>query len=75
VTGVQASGAPPEWHSFILNLKELPRSAEQPREIDFADHPGLAALHRICAQLMMFIGPVLWAALIVLFVWAEFFAK
>lgn len=24
---------------------------------------------------MMFIGPLLWAALIVLFIWAEFFAK
>jgi hypothetical protein len=55
--------------------EELPGSAEHPREIDFTDHPGLAALHRICAELMMFIGPMLWAALIVLFIWAECFAK
>ena len=50
-------------------------TTEHPREIDFSDHARLAALHRICAELMMFIGPRWWAALIVLFIWAEFFAK
>ena len=55
--------------------EELPVSASHPREIDFSDHPGIAALHRICAALMILIGPMLWAALIVLFIWAEFFAK
>ena len=55
--------------------EELLGSPKHPREIDFSDHPGLAALHRICAELMMFIGPLLWAGLIVLFIWAEFLAK
>jgi hypothetical protein len=50
-------------------------SCEHPREIDFGDHPVVAALYRICAELMILVGPMLWAALIVLFIWAEFFAK
>ena len=53
----------------------LPASVEQPHVIDFTGRPVLAALHRICAELMMLIGPMLWATLIVLFVWAEFFTK
>jgi hypothetical protein len=57
------------------DTEESPGSAERPREIDFSDHARWAALHRVCAELMMFIGPTLWAALIVLFIWAEFFAK
>ena len=55
--------------------EELLGSAEHLRRIEFSDHPGLAAFHRICAELMMFIGPMLWAALIIVFIWAEFFAK
>jgi hypothetical protein len=35
----------------------------------------MAALYRICAKLMILLGPMLWAALIVLFLWAEFFNK
>ena len=53
----------------------LTASTEQPHEIDFTGRPALAALHRICAELMMLIGPMLWAALIVLVMWAEFFTK
>jgi hypothetical protein len=52
----------------------LAASVEQPREIDFTGRPALAALYRICAELMMLIGPMLWATLIVLFMWAEFFS-
>jgi hypothetical protein len=57
---------------FYPEPEELPASAEHPHEIDFGDHPGIAALNRICAELMMLVGPMLWAALIVLFIWAEF---
>ena len=53
----------------------LPALAEQPREIDFGDRSDMAALHQVCAELMMLIGPMLWAALIVLFIKAEFFAQ
>jgi hypothetical protein len=52
----------------------LAASVEQPREIDFTGRPALAGLYRICAELMMLIGPMLWATLIVLFMWAEFFS-
>ena len=55
--------------------EELPASAEQLREVDYGKHPAIEALNRICAELMILVGPMLWAALIVLFIWAEFFAK
>jgi hypothetical protein len=50
-------------------------SVEQPHEIDLTGQPGLAALYRTCTALMMVIGPMLWAALLVLFIWAEFFTR
>ena len=53
----------------------LPASAEHARDIDFSDHPRIAALNRICAQLMIVVGPMLCAALIVLFIWSEFFTN
>ena len=55
--------------------EDLPTSAERLREIDYGEHPAIEALNRICAELMILLGPMLWAALIVLFIWAEFFAK
>jgi len=54
-------------------FEKLAAFAERSHEIDFRGRPALAALYRVCAQLMMLIGPTLWAALIVLFIWAEFF--
>jgi hypothetical protein len=56
-------------------LEKLAASVEQPREIEFRGRRALAVLYHICGELMMLIGPMLWAALIVLFIWAEFFAK
>jgi hypothetical protein len=55
--------------------EESPASTELLREIDYRGHPGIAALNRICAELMIVVGPMLWAALMVLFIWAEFFEK
>ena len=55
--------------------EELLGSAEQPRGIDFSDHPRIAALNRICGELIIPIGSMLWAALIVVLIWAECFAK
>jgi hypothetical protein len=40
-------------------------------ECDFADEPGIAELYMLAAALMEFLGPVFWAALIVLFIWVE----
>jgi hypothetical protein len=60
---------------FLPECEGSAASVEQPHEIDFTGRPVLGALYRICAELMMLIGPLLWATLIVLFVWAEFFTK
>ena len=55
--------------------EELPISTEWLPKIDDGEHPAVEALNRICAELMILLGPMLWASLIVLFIWAEFFAK
>ena len=68
------SGAP-EMGLLYPQSEELLASAEPLREIDYGEHPAIEALNRICAELMILLGPMLWAALIVLFIWAEFFAK
>jgi hypothetical protein len=60
---------------FYPESGELPVSGEQLREIDYGEHLAIEVLNRICAELMIFLGPMLWAALIVLFIWAELFAK
>ena len=48
---------------------------ERARDVGLANSPAMATLHEVCAKLMMLIGPMMWAALIVLFVEAEFFAR
>jgi hypothetical protein len=40
--------------------------------IDAAKHPVMATVNSIAAELFDILGPMLWAALIVLFVVAEF---
>jgi hypothetical protein len=40
-------------------------------ECNFADEPGIAELYMLAAALMEFLGPMFWAALIVLFIWVE----
>jgi len=70
-----ASRGAPEMAFLYPQSEELPASAEQLREVDYGKHPAIEALNRICAELMILVGPMLWAALIVLFIWAEFFAK
>ena len=61
--------------SIELEPEELTHTAEQARNIDLTDRPAMAVLYQICAGLMMLVGPMLWAALIVLFVEAEFIPK
>ena len=43
-------------------------------EFDFADRPGMAALYAVTGGLMELLGPVFWAALVVLLVQAELIA-
>jgi hypothetical protein len=54
--------------------KELGFSSNYPRPpfIDTAKHPVIATVNIIAAELFDVLGPMLWAALIVLFLVAEF---
>jgi hypothetical protein len=70
-----ASMLTPEIALLYLQSAELRASAERLREIDYGEYPATEALNRICAELMILLGRMLWAALIVQFIWAEFFAK
>jgi len=40
-------------------------------EIYLADHPVIAGVHRVAEELVDILGPMFWAALIVLLLWAE----
>src|SRR5215216_4108890 len=48
-------------------------SGEAPtwRGFDPDEHPAIAELHDIAGRLVEIIGPMFWAALIALFLWAE----
>ena len=46
--------------------------AERLGELDFASQPLIAVLYMISVALVEFFGPMFWAALIVLFIQAEF---
>ena len=46
--------------------------AERLGGLDFADQPLIAVLYIISAALVEFFGPMFWAALIMLFIQAEF---
>jgi len=41
------------------------------RNNDFTDQPGIALLYAVTGSLMELVGPMLWAALVVLLVQAE----
>jgi len=43
--------------------------------LDFTDHPFIALLYDISGALMELLGPMFWAALIVLFIQAELFTR
>jgi hypothetical protein len=40
-------------------------------EFDFNDQPGITLLYAITGRLMEWLGPIFWAALVVLFIEAE----
>ena len=61
--------------SIELEPEELTHTAEQAHNINLTDRPALAALYQICARVMMLVGPMFWAALLALFVEAEFIVK
>ena len=45
-----------------------------PAYLDFIDRPGIGTLYAISGVLLDLIGPMFWAALIVLFIQAQFFS-
>src|SRR4051794_40838209 len=45
-------------------------SPEQVWDAYFAEHPGVARLHVVASRVAEHVGPMCWAALIVLFLWA-----
>ena len=54
-------------------LRALPTQA--PIDLDFTGRPVVAAIYTISGLLMRILGPVYWAAVIVLFVYAELFTS
>ncbi len=55
--------------------ERLPFSAEPASEIDFAGDSLAQALYEISAVVIEFVGPMMWAALIVLSIEADFFVR
>jgi hypothetical protein len=49
----------------------LPLSAQRAREVDLTAHPAIALLYAVVGAAVELLGPMFWAALIVLFVQAE----
>jgi hypothetical protein len=60
--------------SYPIDPGSFPLPTGSVREVDFAEQPVIALLYEISAVLMEMLGPLFWAALIVLFLRAEFFA-
>ena len=55
------------------DTEQFPLSPERARQLYFAEHPVIAAINLISGSLMETIGPMLWAALIVMSLWSEIF--
>jgi hypothetical protein len=58
---------------FSTDPVQSPEVARRQWERYFADHPVIAEINLLAAVLMETIGPMLWAALILLSLWAGFF--
>jgi len=52
--------------------QELDLTGHQSLHLDFEKYPGVAIAHVLAAGLMEIFGRVFWAALILLFLFAEF---
>jgi hypothetical protein len=53
------------------DAEQFPLSPERVRQLYFAEHPTIAAINLISGSLMESIGPMLWAALILMSLWVE----
>jgi hypothetical protein len=63
------------WTWPAIDPDPLPRRAPAWREIDPAEHPIIAQINRIAGSAAEILGPVLWAVLILLLLWAEISAS
>jgi hypothetical protein len=59
------------WAS--ADTEQLPLPVERARQLYFAEHPVIAAINLVSGSLMESIGPMLWAILILMSLWAEIF--
>jgi hypothetical protein len=59
-------------HARYPEREPIASPAERLGGLDFGDQPLIAVLYTISAALVEFFGPIFWAALIVLFIQAEF---
>ena len=55
------------------DTEQFPLSPERARQLYLAQHPVIAVINLISGSLMESIGPMLWAALILISLWAEIF--
>jgi hypothetical protein len=60
---------PATW--VFLDPENWPRCGPAYTQIDPDAHPVIAAINRIAASVAQILGPLLWAAIIVLLIWAE----
>jgi hypothetical protein len=61
--------------SYRSSPESLPFSTSRIRQVDFSDRPAIALLYAASGGLMEILGPVFWAALIVLFLRPEILLK
>ena len=47
----------------------------RPITIDFTNHPAIGAINAVAEELVVILGPLFWAALIDLWLYAQFFVN
>lgn len=61
--------------SYPIESESFPSPTSRVCEVDFSDQPVIALIYEISGVLMEILGPMFWAALIVLFIQAELFTN
>ena len=55
------------------DTEQFPLLPERARQLYLAEHPVIAAINLIAASMMVSIGPMLWAVLVLMTLWAEIY--
>jgi hypothetical protein len=61
----------PETHTLLTEPEFRAFSGRSPIEIDFTGRPVIADLYFVSGLMMKVLGPVYWAALVLMFIYAE----